>query len=269
VSDPLTEDVESIPQAEATPHLWRVIGAAVQGVSHERLGLPCQDAQGYLRLPGGELLIALADGAGSAARSDEGARLAVQIAIESLAGGLAGQTPEDELDFIGLLLSAYDEARQALLDLAEEAGELPRLFATTLSLVVILEGKLAVGQLGDGVVVCREPGGELFVASPQQRGEYANETYFLTQEDALEQVDIQVFENEVEALAVMSDGLARLALRLPSQEPHSPFFSPLFAFLTSVEAEAEGEEKLAAFLASERIRARTDDDKALVLAVRE
>ena len=39
---------------------WQVIGAAVQGISHQKQGLPCQDAQDYRVLPGGVLLAALA-----------------------------------------------------------------------------------------------------------------------------------------------------------------------------------------------------------------
>lgn len=268
MSELINDDFEPVSPAEEKARTWRVIGAAVQGLSHQRADLPCQDAQGYRRLPDGSLLVAVADGAGSAARSDEGAQAAVQTALDWLAEGLAGEGPLDELEAIELLLGAFEEARRALLALADEAGELPRLFATTLSLAVILNNRLLVGQIGDGVVVGKVSEGELFVATPQQRGEYANETYFLSQEDALEHVDIHLFEEEIEALAVMSDGLSRLALRLPSQEPHAPFFGPLFAFLNTVESEAEGEEKLAAFLNSERICARTDDDKALVLAVR-
>ena len=269
MSELINDDYEAVPpQTGEQPRPWRVIGAAVQGLSHQRADLPCQDAQGHRKLPDGSLLVAVADGAGSAARSDEGAQAAVQAALDWLTEGLAGEGPLDELDKIELLLGAFEEARQVLLTLAEEAGEPLRLFATTLSLAVIRENRLMVGQIGDGVVVGKTTGEELFVASPQQRGEYANETYFLSQEDALEHVDIQLFEQEIEALAVMSDGLSRLALRLPSQEPHAPFFGPLFAFLNSVECEAEGDEKLAAFLGSERICARTDDDKALVLAAR-
>ena len=59
---------------------------------------------------------------------------------------------------------------------------------------------------------------------------------------------------------------------MPSQEPHTPFFTPLFRFAASVEEDDEKRdaagEQLAAFLSSERVNARTDDDKSLVLAVR-
>ena len=99
-----------------------------------------------------------------------------------------------------------------------------------------------------------------------QRGEYANETHFIVQEDALDQLVVEVSDQPVSALAVFSDGLIRLALKMPAQEPHAPFFEPLFGFVRSVKNDAEAVDQLARFLASERVSARTDDDKALVLA---
>lgn len=243
---------------------WQVVGASVQGLSHEKLGQPCQDAQAHRLLPGGVLLVALADGAGSAGRSDEGARCAVEAALTGLATGLE----DDVADWEALVYDAFIQARRALLDLAEAAEESPREFAATLTCTVAGD-RLVVGQLGDGAVVARCEDGELLAVTQLQRGEYANETNFLTQNDALEQVQVFSVDGPVQALAVMSDGLIRLALRLPENEPHAPFFQPLFAFAGSVDGCAEqAAEQLAAFLDSERVRLRTDDDKALVLAVR-
>jgi hypothetical protein len=75
----------------------------------------------------------------------------------------------------------------------------------------------------------------------------------------------------MQALAVMSDGLTRLALKRPTNEPHLPFFKPLFAFVEASAPSNDGaqaSEALTAFLASPRVCERTDDDKALVLALR-
>jgi hypothetical protein len=69
----------------------------------------------------------------------------------------------------------------------------------------------------------------------------------------------------------MSDGLTRLALKMPSYEPYVPFFQPLFAYIEGTSTanwNGNAEQQMAAFLASERVSARTDDDKTLVLAVR-
>jgi serine/threonine protein phosphatase PrpC len=53
---------------------WQVLGVSVKGAAHEKQGLPCQDAY-YWRFHwrGRGLLIAVADGAGSAPKADKSA----------------------------------------------------------------------------------------------------------------------------------------------------------------------------------------------------
>ena len=74
---------------------WQVRGAAVQGTSHALHDLPCQDAYRYCVLPGGGLLIAVADGAGSARYSQFGASSAVEAGLEALRTGLEGFSPQN------------------------------------------------------------------------------------------------------------------------------------------------------------------------------
>jgi hypothetical protein len=99
-----------------------------------------------------------------------------------------------------------------------------------------------------------------------QRGEYVNETTFLTSANALESAQTAVWYGETANLALFSDGLQRLALKLPAGAPHPPFFSPLFHFLAGMTDESEAQAQLSAFLRSPRLTARTDDDLTLVLA---
>ena len=164
-------------------------------------------------------------------------------------------TPEDAEVF------STDEAKTIPMQSARD-------YACTLTCVIVGAGELVVGQIGDGAVVAVGEEGSLFSASRLQRGEYANETHFITQVDALDQAVIEVLPQAVQGLAVMSDGLIRLALKMPSQEPHTPFFQPLFQFARAAIPEAEAVRQLEAFLQSERVNARTDDDKTLVLAIR-
>ncbi len=246
---------------------WHVVGAAVRGVSHLNSDLPCQDAQGYRLLPGGILLIALADGAGSAPQSDRGARLAVERLLEFLETSFSLEIPEEVETWRSLVLEAYIHTRQELLSLAETEGFSSREFATTLTCAIAVDGYLVVGQLGDGAAVAGSAE-ELYSASTVQRGEYANETNFITQNDALDHLEVQVIDQPVRQVAVLSDGLMRLALKLPDHEPHLPFFRPLFEFTASIEDQDQAAGSLAEFLNSERVNARTDDDKSLVLAVR-
>jgi len=87
---------------------WQVIGAAVQGLSHQKQGLPCQDALEFRCLPDGVLLVALADGAGSATRSEVGARAAVQVALDSLAFSLENSQPSDCCDWVEVFCDTFD-----------------------------------------------------------------------------------------------------------------------------------------------------------------
>ena len=250
---------------------WQVIGAAVQGLSHQKQDLPCQDVLEFRCLPGGILLVALADGAGSAKHSELGARAAVQVAVDSLTFSLEDNQPGECCEWVEIFWGIFENARAALIRLAAEHEKSLREFATTLTCLAATPQRLVVGQLGDGAVVARSQDGALNTVTTLQRGEYANETYFLTQDQALEQVAIQVIDQPIRALAVMSDGLTRLALKRPTNEPHLPFFEPLFAFVETSAPSNDGiqaSEKLTAFLSSPRVCERTDDDKALVLALR-
>lgn len=262
----LNGEAQDSPPVSASP--WRVAAAAVRGVSHIRQGLPCQDALGYQILENGTLLAVVADGAGSAERADDGAQAAATVMIETLAAELAEATPASADGWQTAMENAFAQARLALECIAEQM-ELPlAAFAATLTCAVVTPTWLTWGHLGDGALVCGPSASALLTVTRPQRGEYANETCFLTQPDALDQVQVYALDFQIRALALMSDGLLRLGLRLPSLAPHMPFFEPLFDFATHTEDSEEAKSQLAAFLASERVNERTDDDKSLILAVR-
>jgi len=247
---------------------WHVIGATMSGTSHQKMSLPCQDAQTTRLVDNRILLVALADGAGTAQRSQEGARQAVDRALLCLDANLALAEPEDEAGWEALIREAFCQARQGILELAAENGSPIKDYATTLICVVVSDGWLCAGQIGDGAAVAWDMQDEYFTLIQPQRGEYVNETNFLTMENAIDLLAVRIEAWQVRALSVMSDGLTRLALKFPSYEPHIPFFKPLFAFAAGIEDPDQAVRQLEAFLDSERLNARTDDDKSLVLAVR-
>ena len=251
--------------SQTTP--WQVVHALAVGTSHLSSGLACQDAADWRILPSGLLAIALADGAGSAPESETGANLAVTEALMTLENAEANDTPGDANAWAKAVQEAFFAARQALADEAQTAGLPLKAFATTLICVVAAGDGLVLGQVGDGVLVARTPTGDLHTLTQPQRGQYANETLFLTMPGALQQAYFQIIELELAGLALMSDGLSRLALQLPGYTPHAPFFHPLWTFTAQAEPGELANRELAAFLASERVCARTDDDKSLVIAV--
>jgi len=290
------------------PPGWRVIAASVVGTSHRARAVPCQDAQAYRILADGTLVVAVADGAGSAARAEAGAACAVARAVAAMVDGYgeirgalgtddgaevgehspptgsrssSADAPRDRFSSWGdadrpsveargraWMAKVFGAAREGLEDLAIAEWEPRRAFACTLTCAVATADGLLVGQIGDGVAVARGADGELFAASRPQKGEYANEASFLTMDGALDQMEVAVFARPIEALAVTTDGLLRLALELPRHVPHAPFFRPLLRFADEASDPEGACAQLATFLASERICRRTDDDKTLVIAVR-
>lgn len=102
------------------------------------------------------------------------------------------------------------------------------------------------------------------------RGEYANTTHFVTQDEVLEHLQFESVRREIVEAALLSDGLQSIALNYQQQTAHEPFFK---GFFKPLRAATEGRshelsQSLAVFLSSPRVNEKTDDDKTLVLASR-
>jgi hypothetical protein len=248
---------------------WRVLAASVVGTSHRERDLPCQDAHAVRTLRDKTLLVTAADGAGSAARAAEGAALAVGKALTVIEAALAtAATPALDRELRAIVEAAFRGARGAIEATAADESVPLRDFHTTLTCVVVTTEGLVAGQIGDGAVVARDGNGDLVTAMPPQRGEYANQAYFLTMDGALDRLEVVVLPRPVDGVVVTTDGLLRLGLKLPEYAPHPAFFHPLLAFAAEAEDAELAQAELIAFLDSERVCRRTDDDKTLVLAVR-
>jgi hypothetical protein len=244
---------------------WRAIGASVRGTSHARGELPCQDAHAVRRLPGGALAIAVADGAGSVAYAEVGARAAARAAVDALAASAA--TVADG-GWTALLDAALAAALNAVEAAAAARGVETRELATTLIACVVTGDGVTVAQVGDGAVIAAEADGLRALTAPTS-GEFANETVFLTSPGAVAAAQRAAWRGQARHLAVFSDGLQALALKLPARTPHEPFFAPLFAFAAEAGDAGDAEAQLRAFLSGPRVTARSDDDITLVLATRD
>lgn len=249
--------------------MWKLVYGSVRGTSHLRTGQPCQD-YGEARLveagPGPALLVACADGAGSAELSDVGARLAVETFLERAAEALAAGVEPDAADEAALT-SWATAARIRVEAEAEARGVAARQLACTLLAAVVGPASSSFVQVGDGVIVFDGPDGYEFAFWPDA-GEYANTTRFLTDPDVERHLRADRLPRAVEDLAVLTDGLQALALGYAEGRVHEPFFRPLFDTLRRAPDGAALRPALEAFLDSERVNARTDDDKTLILATR-
>ncbi len=254
--------------------MWRIAGASVIGTSHVGSGLPCQDAHRCAVLhdrDGQEVLVAAAaDGAGSARCAERGAGLAVAAFVRGMEQflaqrGLGDLTPERLHDVIA-------QTREAVLEQAARAGAPMQDFACTFLGAVVGPQRAAFCQIGDGAVVVSEAGDRddwSWVFWPQ-RGEYANATSFLTDEDALRVLELAVIGRSVEEVSMLTDGLERMVLVYETRSVFAPFFQAMFAPLREA---APGfnealSQSLGVYLNSAQVNQRTDDDKTLVLASR-
>jgi hypothetical protein len=242
---------------------WTFVGASVAGTAHLARGCGCQDWWGAAEFSERNLVIAVADGAGSAAHAEPASRIAVSSAIRAVMARTTVPLPGIE----AMLEHAFREVREELeLFAAWQSVELET-YATTLSLVIAMDDCTGVAQTGDGIVVIQTGDGRLRPASIPQQGAYANETQFVTGPGGAKPGFLEIWECGA-AIAVLTDGLLPIAVDYVDHTPHAPFFDPMMAEVATTTDTARTSTHLAEFLASERVSSRTDDDKTLVLAVR-
>jgi len=247
-------------EASSIASNWRVVGASVCGTGHQKRSLPCQDYHAWQVLENGALVAAVADGAGSAAWSQIGSEIAVKSAISFLADRASTRLYQSSLS--EAIAFACEQVKAEARDRDIAVREL----ASTLIVAVATAEKIAIVQIGDGAAILRDRHQNLVSLTVPQTGEYANETTFLVSEGALESAQYKVWEGQADRLALFSDGLQLLALKMPEAEPHAPFFAPLFQFISQPMEDAAATEQLEKFLRSDRVSKRTDDDLTLLLA---
>jgi hypothetical protein len=253
---------------------WRYVAASVIGTSHEKTGGTCQDAhdcQIHVSTGGEKVLAAaVADGAGSAVCGGEGAARTSRALLGLMNEHLdAGRTVEEVTgdtvrSWISTIQSFLEEEAQA-------ASRERRDFACTILGLIVGESCAACLQVGDGAIVLADSEEHAYghVFWPD-RGEYANTTHFVTEDDAIEHLQFESIKRRVVEAALLTDGLQTIALNYQQRTAHEPFFKGLFAPLRTAEEGCSRElsESLAAFLSSPRVNEKTDDDKTLVLASR-
>src|SRR5262245_42437595 len=163
--------------------MWKLLFQCVRGPAHLRADQPCQD-HCLVRLRktrhGPVLILACADGAGSAPLADAGARLACRGVVRLAQTALAETSPAeiDREPVRSWLAAVRDDLRAE----AAARGAEPQHLACTLLLGVVGETAAAFAQIGDGVIVVPDGDGYRPVFWPQS-GEYANSTHFVTDDD--------------------------------------------------------------------------------------
>jgi len=251
---------------------WKISATSVEGTSHIRSGLPCQDASKALRITTncGEFIVLIAaDGCGSSKYAEIGSSLIVSEVASCLQFWI--KRSSNTLLLGDVLLHAFGHAHQMLQKLAKDRSTPIRNFASTCLCLVIGPSSFAAAQIGDGVIVRRNNGvtGCLF----WQQQEYANVTHTLVDSDWLSRT--QVYDAVLtpdlgDGWLIATDGIQDIACDLNRKAPHPGFFPILLDKFCRVELEAEGiiYDGLSKLLRSERVSSAVTDDKTIVIACR-
>ncbi len=255
------------PSLTGETGMWRMAGAGVVGASHLRANLPCQDRWDAEILGSHTLIVVVADGAGSAARAEQGAAVVVAAIMRHVREAIE----EGQDDYSAVLRGSAARARRDLVATSERDGlPLGQYAATALAVVLGPTGGAAL-QVGDGVIIVGEGTDDWSWVFWPHKGEYANTTRFLTDEDALEVLEVEGLTARVHDVLVMSDGLEHLALVYGERAVFNPFVKAIVGPLRGSRATGHDvglSEALRRFLVSDRVASRADDDLSLVVATR-
>lgn len=206
---------------------WQVAGRSVLGAAHARAGVPCQDAILW-RKGDGVVVLAVADGHGSerSPRSDEGARIAVEVATQLLyvlyanSGFAPGNLSpfkhytEDQLprvivrEWVERVKTHHDanegESQQSENNVLVQYG-------STLLAVLATPEFLLFLQLGDGDILVMADDGSVTRPIPKDERLMANETTSLCTPHAWREVRVAfqpVVEEPPALILVSTDGYA-------------------------------------------------------------
>ncbi|MFP4338776.1 MAG: PP2C family serine/threonine-protein phosphatase [Halothece sp.] len=260
---------------------WTAINYSAIGTRHQEEGLPCQDYSNY-RCYDDVIIGAVSDGAGSAKHSDVGSNLAVETTLSFLSGteefekkgGMArwskqprkvDKPPKEKLisdlavDICETVLIAFNKKAKAMNCQQEDLD-------CTLLVFIATSNWFAGIQIGDGFLVVRSEDGTPELVFQPDKGEFANETTFVTSSDVLSQLQVKSLPPQ-KFICAASDGLEKVAIRFSDWTAFLPFFQPLEECLQEATNYEEKEAYLQTFLESERLNQRTSDDKTLLLCL--
>lgn len=257
--------------------MWRAVTRWATGTRHQQQGMPCQDYGGD-RILNDILVGAVADGAGSAAHAEVGARVAVHAVLDFLTASedwlLKHQKSWDSLpqDSIEALAQKFfgrtvEKVNATLQQQAHQGGYPVSELACTLLAVLATPHWIAAMQIGDGFIVVRLHEQEYKLLFHPDKGEYANQTTFVTSSDALQAMQTRVVVGQPQFICAATDGLEKVAIRRVDAMPFPPFFNPLEEYLWETSTPHHDDEYLVSFLESDRLNQRTDDDKTLLLCL--
>ncbi|MBN3458851.1 protein phosphatase 2C domain-containing protein [Mycobacterium sp. DSM 3803] len=240
---------------------WAVCGASVTGQMHLKHGMGCDDAYCY-GVTGDLVVAAVADGAGSVSGTSAwGSYVACQTVLRNaLRSGFGRNFAADPSKHPAQMRWLFEQALAQVGKRAEAMKlELP-LLSTTLSVVVANRNHAMFGQIGDGVIAVEtERGIGTLLIEP--KNEYANTTWFLQSDNALETSFRTITLAGVTAFALSTDGMSYKITDIATGEAYIPFFRGSWEHVRAGASSAHFASRLRSITDDQ-----TGDDKTMVLS---
>ncbi len=256
---------------------WKIISHSVMGTSHEKGNIPCQDYGSY-KVINNILIGVVSDGAGSAKHSQIGSQLTVETTINNLTRWFKNisqeypdieQNPFDQSYMKQVFQENWEIVIQNLQEKTKEGYSYKDLSCTLLAFIAT-PNWIAAMQIGDGFIVVhsQEEDSNYELLFPPSKGEYANQTVFVTSQNALSELQSCVINAPQKFIFASTDGLEKLAIKYINNSylPYKDFFQPFEEDIENNKLEEEKESVLA-FLNSQDVNKRTDDDKTVLICL--
>jgi serine/threonine protein phosphatase PrpC len=265
--------------------LWMIGAASVRGQGHVKIDLPNQDAyEVAMSRDGNSVAAVVSDGAGSALRAGEGASACVKIMIrclldigekhrDAVAGALNHKACDQKF-----IQERITQGLQEVRNFLDSTGQGLQDFHHTFTGTVLTPTGGIVAQIGDSPAIItlaeivldatgKHKEVDFFakheVFTPE-KGEYANETSFVTQPNWLTNLRYIPFHSDSQrAVLLMSDGAGELAIS--KGRAFRPFIGTMIHKMINADTRQERDQILHENLAHPQADALTADDKTLVI----
>ena len=253
--------------------MWRVFSASAAGKRNLEHGEASQDACHHIVT--NDLLVAVVcDGAGSVREGRTGSNFIARNLAEHLSSALGAgaepsrpdMQPAGSARLDAAIREAIEAVRTRLGDLAASRELALHELSCTLVGCAASPGGGCLFHVGDGFAIVQSAAGDSLISGPEN-GEYADETYFVTDENWMDHLRITPLPapERGSLIGLMSDGPAPFAVNRARSGFFRPFIDPIAAFLGEANAR-NGNEALRNLLESPRASEISHDDKTLLLA---
>jgi hypothetical protein len=238
----------------------RLISTKVAGPSHIARGEGCQDFV-ITRAIGQSFVMVACDGAGSAPKSAIGANTVSDVISSiflDIARELESRNPGEWL--VDEIVQAIVQARAEVRKVGGRNSSISE-FHTTLVAIVCHSTGGFICHIGDGwgVAITDNAGKISTTVSAPRNGEYANETFFVTEASWIKNLQVTPFSGAPLVVSVMTDGAGSIF-----QARQDFDFQRFLDFVTNF---SETEEEVLAFIGSTDAEKLSGDDKSIALFV--